>query len=238
MTDTTAPRSGRPDRTRALRRWLGVEVDEANPGELVLSAVGASLAMGSIYGISHHLLGLQGALMLVASMAASAVLVFATPHGQLSQPWPVVVGQVSSAVVGVTCARLIDHRELAGAVAVGMAIVVMRLLKARHPPGGATALIAVVGGTAITDLGYRFVLEPVLLNCCILVVIAVVLNLPFRWRTYPAHLGRRDAVEPTDHAHEQLLEAVRKLDSFVDVTEDDLVELRRIFLSQGPPATE
>ena len=80
MTDTTAPRSGRPDRTRALRRWLGVEVDEANPGELVLSAVGASLAMGSIYGISHHLLGLQGALMLVASMAAKLRSTTAAPR--------------------------------------------------------------------------------------------------------------------------------------------------------------
>ena len=57
------------------------------------------------------------------------------------------------------------------------AILAKRLLKALHPPGGATALIAVVGGPAIRDLGYRFVLEPVLLNCAILLVAAAVLNL-------------------------------------------------------------
>jgi CBS domain-containing membrane protein len=227
-----------PDARRwaTLRRWLGVEMDEADGVELAVSSAGAALAMLAIFGVSHHLLGLQGAVMLVASMAASAVLIFATPRGQLSQPWPVLVGQVTAAAVGVSCARMIGHREVAAALAVGLAILAMRLLKALHPPGGATALIAVVGGPAIRDLGYRFVLEPVLLNCAILLVAAVVLNLPFRWRRYPAHLARRSDAGPPSGSYDELVAAVRQLDSFVDVSEDDLMSLHRIF-RESPPAT-
>ena len=102
MDDATARAPG-VRRWTTARQWLGVEMDEADSAELAASSAGAALAMLAIFGVSHHLLGLQGAVMLVASMAASAVLIFATPRGQLSQPWPVVVGQVTSAVVGVTC---------------------------------------------------------------------------------------------------------------------------------------
>lgn len=172
-------------------------------------------------------------------MAASAVLVFAAPHGQLSQPWPVVVGQMASAAVGETCARWIGATELAAMAAVGLSVVAMRALKALHPPGGATALIAVVGGDQIRALGYRFLLEPVLLNCMILVAVGVALNLPFRERRYPAHLAHRadtggpDRLEPT---YDELLAAVRELDGFVDVTEDDLIELHRIFAADRAPS--
>ena len=66
-------------RWATARQWLGVEMDEADSAELAASSAGAALAMLAIFGVSHHLLGLQGAVMLVASMAASAVLIFVTP---------------------------------------------------------------------------------------------------------------------------------------------------------------
>jgi CBS-domain-containing membrane protein len=234
MSHTDQPAT-RPWVLRSLPRWVGVERDPGGAAELALSSLGTVAAIGAIYLISHHLLGLDGAVLLVASMAASAVLLFAVPHGQLSQPWPIVMGQVSSAAVGVTAARFLDNRELAALVAVGVAVVVMRLLKALHPPGAATALIAVVGGSAVRDLGYRFLLEPVLLNSIVLVAVGVLVHLPLPARRYPAHAARRarPATGSSDVSDDELAAAVREMEEFVDLSDDSLMELLRI-VRRGP----
>jgi CBS-domain-containing membrane protein len=223
----------------ALRELLGVELDEVSWREKLVSVLGGAISILAIVGISHHLLGLQGAQMLIASMGASAVLLFAVPHGQLSQPWPVLAGHLSSALIGVTCAKVIPNTELAAACAVGLAIGAMHQFNYVHPPGGATALTAVVAGPAVTSLGYGFVWRPVLLNALTIVVVAVLFNAAFPWRRYPAALARRSPQgAPTpgrddDATHEQILAALRSLDSFVDVTEADLRRLHRM-LTDGP----
>jgi CBS-domain-containing membrane protein len=61
----------------------------------------------------------------------------------------------------------------------------MHYLNCLHPPGGATALSAVIGGQAVHQLGYQYLLTPVLLNVVTLLLIAIVFNYPFRWRRYP-----------------------------------------------------
>lgn len=211
-----------------LKAWLGVELDEVSWWEKAVSVVGGAVSIFTILLVTHHVLGLEGAPILVASMGASAVLLFAVPHGALSQPWPVLGGHVVSAVIGVTCARFIGNQELAAACAVGLSIGAMHQFKFIHPPGGATALTAVIGGTAVHSLGYSFVWRPVLLNVVIILSVAVLCNLPFAWRRYPARLARRadvvvDHAEPT---HDEVIAALRSLDSFIDITEDDL---RRLF---------
>lgn len=221
----------------ALRELLGVELDEVSWREKVVSVVGGGTSILTIVWICHHLIGLAGAQMLVASMGASAVLLFAVPHGQLSQPWPVLAGHLSSALIGVTCAKLIPNTELAAACAVGLAIGAMHQFNYIHPPGGATALTAVVAGPSVTSLGYGFVWRPVLLNATIIVAFAVVFNAAFPWRRYPAALARRRAAMPVpaddDATHQQILDALRSLDSFVDITETDLRRLHRL-LTDGP----
>lgn len=219
----------------ALSRWFGVELDEVSWKEKLVSAVGGALAILAVAVVSHRLIGLDGAPMLIASMGASAVLLFAVPHGQLSQPWPVLGGHLISALIGVSCAKLIPGIELAGACAVGLAIGAMHQFKCIHPPGGATALTAVIAGPAVTSLGYSFVWRPVLLNAGTIVVIAVVINWAFPWRRYPAHLVRRRALVASTPkpSHEQILSAVRSIDSFVDVTEDDLIRLYQL-MSRHP----
>lgn len=132
-----------------LRQWIGVELDEVSPLERFVSALGAGTSLLVIVLISHHALGLDGAPMIIASMGASAVLLFGVPHGQLSQPWPVLAGHVGAAVIGVTCARLIANTELAAALAVALTVAAMHQFKFIHPPGGATALTAVIGGPAV-----------------------------------------------------------------------------------------
>jgi len=73
---------------------------------------------------------------LVAPLGASAVLVFALPSSPMAQPWAVVTGHFVSALVGVTCARLIDNPLIAAPVAGGLAIAAMFALRCLHPPGG------------------------------------------------------------------------------------------------------
>lgn len=224
-------------------RWLGVELDDVSWKEKGVSIAGGAVSILALFLVCKHTLGLEGSPMLISSMGASAVLLFAVPHGQLSQPWPVIGGHVSSALIGVTCAALIPNTELAGACAVGVAIGAMHQFKYIHPPGGATALTAVIGGPAVTDLGYRFVLEPVLLNAVLMVAVAVAFNWWFPWRRYPAALVRRqvvasDAADTSNDdelSHDDVMRALRSLDSFVDITEDDLRRLHQL-LSQPAPA--
>jgi len=207
--------------------WLGTELDPASLKEKAVSGVGGVLGILLVMAVSHSMLGLSGAAMLIASMGASAVLVFGVPHGPLSQPWPVLAGHGISAVIGVTCARLMPDAMLAAACAVGLSIVAMRVLKCIHPPGGATALTAVMGGQAVHDLGYSFVACPVLLNALVIVAAAVAVNYPFAWRRYPAALVRQPAAAPDPRkvTHEDVIAALERLDTFVDITEDDLLRL-------------
>jgi CBS-domain-containing membrane protein len=210
-----------------LYEWLGVELDEVSWKEKFVSVLGGAVSIAVVMLVCHHALGLVGSPMLIASMGASAVLLFAVPHGQLSQPWPVVAGHVASAAIGVACARWIPNVELAAGCAVGLAIGAMHQFKFIHPPGGATALTAVIGGTAVTSRGFAFVWEPVLLNAVLMVAIAVVFNAVFAWRRYPSRFAadraRKIAPEDADHAH--ILTALRSMDSFIDITEDDLRRL-------------
>ena len=211
----------------SLRAWIGVELDEVSWREKAVSIVGGAVSIAAILAITHHLLGLNGAQMLVTSMGTSAVLLFATPHGALSQPWPVAAGHVVSALIGVTCARYLGNIELAAACAVGLSIGAMHQFKFIHPPGGATALAAVLGGESVRELGYSFVWRPVLLNVVIILAVAVIFNWPFGWRRYPAHLALRGraTTDPSELTHAEVVDALRGLDSFIDITEDDLLRL-------------
>ena len=209
------------------RRVVGIEIDDVSAKERVVASSGGVIAILLVLVMSEHVLGLEGGAVLIGSIGASAVLLFAVPHGQLSQPWPVFGGQVLSAIVGVTCGRLIEPRELAAACAVGIAIGVMHTAKCVHPPGGATALAAVTSGPAVTELGYGFVIRPVLVNTVTILVVAVAYNAFFVWRRYPAALvPPSDAVRrATGPTHDQVREAMREIESFVDVTEEDLLRL-------------
>jgi CBS-domain-containing membrane protein len=168
-------------------------MQEAVAGHLdkLLSIVGGLVGLSGVLLISEDTLGLHGSSALVASMGASAVLLFAVPHGPLSQPWPLLGGHLLSAAVGVACAKLIAQPLLAAPTAVALAIGVMHYLRCIHPPGGATALSAVVGGEAVHRLGFEYLLTPVLINVLVILLVAVVFNYAFPWRRYPSALLRR-----------------------------------------------
>lgn len=211
---------------RRLRGFLGAEVAPVGHTEKLVSAAGGFLGIFLVYLTSASLVGPEGAPWIVTSMGSSAVLLFAVPHGPMSQPWALIGGNLISAVIGVLAARFVPDPILAAALAVGGAIGAMYYLRCTHPPGGATALAAVVGGQQIRDLGYLFILAPVLLNVAVILLVAIAFNYAFAWRRYPAAWLRR----PRPGAqvalrHGDIEHALRQLGSYVDVTEEDLVRI-------------
>ncbi len=214
---------------REVARWIGIELNPTCSKEKLIAGVGGFVAVLLLILITGAFLDLPKASALIASMGASAVLLFAVPHGQLSQPWPVIAGHGISALVGVACGRWIGSPPLAAACAVGISITLMHHLKCIHPPGGATALTAVIGGEAIHALGFHFVLLPVIINATMIVGVAILFNLAFRWRRYPLALAKAEEQDfPSTHTHEEIVSAMRELGSFVDISEDDLLRLLHI----------
>lgn len=140
--------------------------------------------LGSFLGI--YLVGLIGQtlqvdtvtqLFLIGSLGATAVLIYGAPMAEFSQPRNLVGGHVLSALVGVTIAKFLSgDLLLASAIAVSISIALMHLTRTLHPPGGATALIAVIGGDAITNLGYYYVISPVLLGSVIMLLVGLLVN--------------------------------------------------------------
>ncbi|MBC2773445.1 HPP family protein [Rhizobium sp. AQ_MP] len=122
--------------------------------------------------------------LIVAPMGASAVLLFAVPASPLAQPWPIVGGNTISALVGVAVAQLVSDPLLAVGLAVSLAILAMSLTRSLHPPGGAAALTAVIGGAAVSRAGFWFPLVPVAINALILVALGVLFH-RLAGRRYP-----------------------------------------------------
>ena len=154
--------------------------------EIFWSAVGCFLGIASIYMVGHlQGLDLEDSLFLVGSFGASAILIYGVPDGPLSQPRNLIGGHVLSAIVGVSCAMLISTPVIAAASAVALAVVVMHLGRSVHPPGGATALIAVIGGQNIHDLGYWYVLTPIASGAILMLIVALITNNLSAHRRYP-----------------------------------------------------
>lgn len=226
-----------------LLKFLSID-GSVSSAEKLASTLGGFVGIFLISGISFYFTGASGAVLIVPSMGASAVLVFAVPHGRLSRPWALFGGQLSSAVVGVTCYYLVPDIFLASGLAVGLAIGTMHVLDCIHPPGGATALAAVIGSAQIHALGYEYVLTPVFLNTLVIFVTAVVFNGFFPWRRYPVSMMRFadapafDVKESARFIDKQYIErALADIDLVVDLSADDLQRLFALTLEHAETPT-
>lgn len=150
--------------------------------------LGAFVGMGIIAYLQYNMLPREDVVFLIGSFGASCVLVYGVIQSPLAQPRNLIGGHVVSAIVGVTAAKLFpDMIWLASAVAVAFAIVFMQITKTLHPPGGATALIAVTGSPTILKLGYWYVIFPVFSGAMILLIVALVFNNMTANRQYPTN---------------------------------------------------
>ncbi|MFZ2727837.1 MAG: HPP family protein [Methylococcaceae bacterium] len=172
--------------------------------------------------------------ILVASMGASAVIVFIIPNSSLAQPWPLVGGQIISALAGMSSALLINNIILAASVAVASSILLMLLLRCLHPPGAATALAPVLGGHSITALGYSYVLFPVAINVLIMLLLAILINRYIMAYNYPILTISPDKTQKETKdkvgnniglSQQDINKALAESDVFMDITAMDLNNL-------------
>jgi len=205
-----------------LLAWLpaGLRVDAKERWRAVLGAALGICFTGLVSRWVDTTLGFE--LWLIAPLGASAVLVFAVPASPLAQPWSVIAGNTVSALVGMACAWAIPDLVWAAAAAVALAIALMFFLRCLHPPGGATALLAVL--TQASDL--RFALLAVLLNSMLLVLAGVIYN-SLSGRRYPhvqiaAPVKSAGAVQGPRFSSQDLDVALRHYNQVLDVSRDDL----------------
>ncbi|WP_019528165.1 HPP family protein [Dasania marina] len=215
---------------KTLTQFIGLEHSTTSHKEKFISALGALLGIAAIYGLSSLFFSGWAATLIVASMGATAVLLFAVPHGTLSQPWAVVMGHAVSALIGISCQKYLGQYAIAPALAVGLAVGAMSYLRCIHPPGGATALTAVIGGPEIADLGYGYLLNPIALNVLAIMAIALIFNNCFYWRRYPHALMATPAKasttsQPLHLNHEDLSAAMHAMDTYIDVSSEELALL-------------
>lgn len=201
----------------------------------VLAAFVSILVVGYVTSIFVSGIALP---VLVASIGASAILMFAVYHSPLSQPWPMTAGNILPALIAVTCGKLIHDVVLAAAVSLALSLLVMQLLRCVHPPGGALALLPLLGGTSVHELGYLFVLEPVILNVLILLVLGFFFNNLLPGRRYPSRavslgneIHKQDDPSSMDRLgvnQTDLRNALKQMDTFLDVTEEDLGQIYKM----------
>jgi CBS-domain-containing membrane protein len=154
--------------------------------EVIWSWVGSFLGIAAVALIHYNLLAASDLVMIIGSFGASAVLIYGAIKSPLAQPRNLLGGHVISALIGVACFDLLGGQMwLAAAVAVATAIAVMHLTKTLHPPGGATALIAVIGSEQVHALGYLYALVPAGTGAGAMLLVALAVNNLPRKRYYP-----------------------------------------------------
>ncbi|WAI81637.1 MULTISPECIES: HPP family protein [Achromobacter] len=219
----------------AIKRWLSAFAPApvgVNGREKILGVLGALLGLFCTEWVGRHALGAASP-WFIAPMGASAVLLFAAPASPLAQPWSIMAGNLVSALIGVFCAQMIPVPGVAAAVAVALAIGAMFSLRCLHPPSGAVALTAVLGGPSVTALGYGFALWPVGLNSLILLCIAVAFNGALK-RNYPRRHAdpaqshhTRDAAPSTrlGFSRADLDDALAQRGELLDISKEDLEDI-------------
>jgi CBS-domain-containing membrane protein len=149
--------------------------------------VGSFIGLGLISMLQFKIFTPQDYVFLIGSFGASSVLVYGVIESPLAQPRNLIGGHVVSALVGVSIQKLFpDLIWIAAPLAVSLSIIMMQVTKTLHPPGGATALIAIAGSEKVKELGYWYVVSPVLLGTIILLITALVFNNMSSKRQYPA----------------------------------------------------
>lgn len=206
------------DNKERLRAFLGVSF-----GLLVTAIVSRWVSAGNLSGFGGLIdLANAPATWLAAPIGASAIIVFALPASPMAQPWAVLGGNTLSALLGILCANSIADPAIAASMAVGSAVGMMFLLRCLHPPGGATALLAVI----LHITSYKFALFPVLLNATLLVAAGIFYN-NLTGRSYP-HRQRPAVASPTEFSRfsgADLDIALTRYNQILDVSRDDLTAL-------------
>ncbi len=169
-------------------------------------------------------------LIMLASAAAAAVLLFAVPHSPMSQPWPTVAGNLLSGLVGWACSLLIPDLVLAASCAVGLAVLLMHLSHCLHPPGGATAMVMVLEAGQFHHHGWSWTASVVIANTILSLLLAFAIN-NLTGRRYPMRsvaMPRQAAGNVGELEQQDIEWALTRMDGVIDVSEQDLLNIFRL----------
>ena len=156
--------------------------------EIIWAWVGGFLGVSAVALFNYNTLGATDLVMLIGSFGASAVLIYGAIESSMAQPRNLVGGHVFSAIVGVATFQLFQAPQwLPCSVAVATSIAVMQATRTMHPPGGATALIAVIGSAKIHSLGYLYAIMPAGAGAIVMLVVALLVNNIPKGRKYPEY---------------------------------------------------
>lgn len=156
--------------------------------EVLWSWVGSIVGIAICSYLSARYFEPHDSTLLIGSFGASAVLLYAAIKSPLAQPRNLLGGHVISGLVGAGCQHMIgDITWIAAPMAVSLAIVAMLLTRTLHPPGGATALIAVIGGSKIHKLGFLYAFFPAGAGALIMLIVALIVNNISHNRRYPEY---------------------------------------------------
>ncbi|MGM8934561.1 HPP family protein [Pseudomonas neustonica] len=221
---------------RLSRRFGGIvpALSNTRPGEWLRASVGAILGLLLSVWLCQQVFGLAVALLLIGPLGASAILLFAVPSGALAQPWPLLGSYTLAAVVATTLAHYGGHTLGIAALATGMSLLGMFVLRCVHPPGGAVALCVVLAGPELQALG-EVAIVPVMLNAVVVLVSAVFYNnlTGVRYPKRPAppidlHHTRDSSPELRVGITEADMDAaLADFGEFVDITREDLAYIIR-----------
>lgn len=149
------------------------------------------------------------------------------PASPLAQPWSIIGGNIVAALIGVTCVKWFDGVLVAASLAVAASIAAMFFLRCIHPPAGAVALTAVLGGPAIHSAGYAFAWMPVGINSALLLVVALLYH-AFTRHSYPHAMQRPSTSTPSQQlgfTSADLDLALQNYNEILDIGRDDLETL-------------
>lgn len=169
-----------------LKQFKKVNSEPMERSNIIWSWIGSFLGIFSVAYINYDILNDSDLSLIIGSFGASAVLIYGAVNSPLAQPRNLIGGHILSAIVGVLSFKLLgENIWFASAFSVATSILIMQLTLTLHPPGGATALIAVIGSEQIHELGFLYVFIPVTTGAFILLVIAFIVNNIPKHREYP-----------------------------------------------------
>lgn len=208
--------------------------------EKVRSGIAGGAAILLLGWILHHLPQLHYPVLMLGSIAASAVLLFAAPHTPMAQPWNLIVGHLVSGFAGWCISLIVADPFIAAGMAVGMAILLMYLLDALHPPGAATALTMVLSAAQYQEMGLVWALCIIFANAGFALLLAILINAPLPNRRYPMpHTAANTAVKPGPFINieaEDMAWAREQMGSATDIGEDELAKIYALALEHAQSA--
>ena len=176
------------NRTYRISKYVIYKETLVDYREKLWSFIGAFFGIGIIAFIQSFSFTKTENIFLIGSFGASSVLIYGAIQSPLAQPRNFIGGHLLSALIGVSIFKIFPNTIwISAPLAVSFSIIVMQYTKTLHPPGGATALIPIIGTEKITSLGYSYVLSPVLTGVLILFVTALIFNNMTRNRSYPTN---------------------------------------------------